>query len=113
MTKTMIIRPRMSEKAYGQSQTGTYVFEVPAGANKQSIATAVEQQFEVTVTAVNIANVKGKVKRSIRRGGRAVMGRRNDTKKAYVSLKEGDSIPVFAAVETEAGETKPAKKEEK
>jgi hypothetical protein len=48
---------------------------------------------------------KGKAKRTYRKsGGRSVMGRRSDAKKAYVTLKEGDSIPVFEAVK-EAEET--------
>ncbi|HEY1835664.1 MAG TPA: 50S ribosomal protein L23 [Candidatus Saccharimonadales bacterium] len=100
MDKTLTLKPRMSEKAYGLSQSqNVYVFDVPKGTNKHSVARAVTAQFEVTVERVNVANVKGKAKRTIRKGGRATPGRQSDTRKAYVTLKSGDSLPIFAAVE--------------
>ena len=100
MDKTILVIPRMSEKAYGQSQAlRTYIFDVPKSANRQTVAGAVATQFKATVTGVNITNVKGKAKRTVRKGGRAVAGRQSDVKKAYVTLKDGDSIPIFAAVE--------------
>lgn len=111
MSKTLLIRPRISEKAYGQSQTmNTYVFEVPADANRNQVSEAVSVQFDVTVTSVNILNVKGKAKRTVRKGGRQSLGRDNDIKKAYVTLKEGDSIAVFA---TEDADNEPKGKKEK
>src|SRR3546814_19411479 len=61
-------------------------------------------QFSVTVTSVNTAVTKGKAKRTVRKGGRPVAGRQSDFKKAYVTLKEGDSIPVFASEEEEKAE---------
>jgi large subunit ribosomal protein L23 len=98
MSKTLLLKPRVSEKAYGQSLTkNTYVFVVPNDANRTEVANAVEVQFEVSVTDVNILNVKGKAKRTVRKGGRQSAGRDSDFKKAYVTLKEGDSIAVFAA----------------
>lgn len=112
MSKTMILKPRISEKAYGQSLTkNTYVFVVPADANKHQVAEAIAAQFDVTVTEVNVLNVRGKAKRTVRKGGRQTTGRDNDFKKAYVTLKEGDSITVFAA-EDEKSEPK-GKKERK
>lgn len=99
MDKSMILKPRMSEKAYANSQTGVYVFLVPQDSSKHSVASAVSAQFNVTITSVNIANQAGKAKRTVRKGGRAIAGRTAEHKKAYVALKEGDSIPVFAAVE--------------
>ncbi len=115
MSKTMTLYPRISEKAYGQSQTlNTYAIVVPVDANKVTVAEAVTAQFGVTVTEVNIMNVRGKVKRSVRKGGRATTGRDNDFKKAYVTLKEGDSIAVFAAEEEQdAKEAKLAAKKGK
>lgn len=102
MSKTTILKPRLSEKAYGLSQTSnTYVFDVPADANKHTVARAVAAQFEVTVVNVNVTNVKGKAKRTVRKSGRAAMGRQNDVRKAYVTLKQGDSLPLFAAIEKE------------
>lgn len=108
MSKTMILRPRMSEKTYAESQAAVYVFVVPKEANKHSVARAVEAQFEVTVTNVNILNQKGKAKRTISRGGRRVAnGSQSDFKKAYVTLAEGQSLPIFEAVEeAEAKEEK-------
>lgn len=103
MDKTLVIRPRLSEKAYGLSEArGTYVVDVPADANKQTVARAMTAQFGVTVTGVRIVNVKGKLKRTMRKGGRPIMGKRADIKKAYVTLKEGDKLPFFAAVEEAA-----------
>lgn len=100
MDKSTVLRPHLSEKAYGQSQAlNVYVFKVPADASKQMVASAIKAQFEVTVKKVAISNLKGKQKRTIRRRGRVSTGKRVDVKKAYVTLKEGDSIPVFAAVE--------------
>ena len=112
MSMTMTLRPRVSEKAYGLSQVvNTYVIEVPKDANKVTVAKAVEVQFKVTVLEVNISNLKGKAKRTIRKGGRATPGKDVDVKKAYVKLKAGDTLPVFAT-EDKADE-KPAKKEKK
>lgn len=113
MDKTLILKPRLSEKAFAQSQTkNTYVFVVPVDATKHTVARAVTVQYEVTVTEVNIMNVKGKAKRSISKGGRRVSkGSQNDIKKAYVTLKGGDHLPLFAAEEEAAEEA--AKAEEK
>ena len=98
MSKNMTLKPRISEKAYGVSETlNTYVFQVPQDSNKLTIAKAVSDQFGVTVKSVNITNVKGKLKRTFRKGGKASIGKRSDIKKAYVTLAEGDSIAVFAS----------------
>lgn len=101
MSKTLTLKPRMSEKAYAQSQTGAYVFDVPGDANKHTVARAVSAQFEVTVTEVNVLTVKGKQKRSVTKRGVRSTGKRPDTKKAYVRLKEGQSLPLFEAIEAE------------
>lgn len=103
--KDLILKPRMSEKAYGLSQTrNTYVFDVPGDANKHTVARAVAAQFDVTVTNVNIANIAGKAKRTVRKNGRSVNGHQSDLSKAYVTLKEGDTLPIFAALEQAADE---------
>jgi large subunit ribosomal protein L23 len=114
MDKTTILKPRLSEKTYGLSETNNvYVFEVPANTNKHSVARAVSVQYAVTVLNVNITNVKGKAKRTVRKGGRPTMGKRSDVKKAYVTLKEGDKLPIFATEEDEKKADKKAKKEKK
>lgn len=101
-TTLMALKPRMSEKAYATSQAlNTYVFVVPYEANKVTVAQAVETQFDVTVEEVNILILKGKKKRSYRRGGRPSVGETSNVKKAYVRVKAGDQIPVFAAMEEE------------
>lgn len=112
MSLTMTLRPRVSEKAYGLSQTrNAYVFDVPGNANKVTVAQAVSAQFKVTVLSVNMLNIQGKVKRTVRKGGRATTGKDADIKKAYVTLKAGDSIAIFAAADE--ADAKPSKKEKK
>jgi len=104
MTNIVII-PRATEKAYGQSLNNVYVFNVPLTANKQQITAAVETQFDVKVTNIKTLVQSGKAVR-FSRGKRTQPGNttRKDSKKAYVTLAKGDSIKVF---------DEPAKEEEK
>lgn len=112
MSKQMVLKPRMSEKTYGLYQTGnTYVFLVPSNANKLTVAEAVQDQFNVSVISVRVLNEKGKTKQSYKKKFRPLSGKRSDSKKAYVKVKQGDNIPVFAAVEE--AEKKAAKEEAK
>ncbi len=113
MDKFMPLKPRLTEKAYGLSQTSnTYVFDVPRSTNKLTIVNAVKAQYNVTVADVRIAVVKGKNKRTfLNRRGKFVSGTRSDVKKAYVTLKEGDKLPIFAA--EEEADKKAAKEAEK
>lgn len=114
MEKLTLLRPRLSEKTFGLATSKTvYVFDVPASANKHTVAAAVAAQFDVTVIGVNITNLKGKAKRTIRKGGRAVNGRQSDRKKAYVTLKEGQSLPFFEVPEEPKNDKKAEKKAEK
>ena len=115
MDKTIVLTPILSEKAYGLSQTrNTYIFGVQKDANKHTVARAVAAQFDVTVTNVNITNIPGKPKRTVRKTGRSVNGYQSDTHKAYVTLKDGDSLPIFAAMEQDAAQAEAtAKKDEK
>lgn len=112
---SLVLKPRVSEKSYGMSTLrNTYVFDVERAANKHSIARAVSEQYGVTVTEVNTINQKGKVKRTVRKGGRPTLGYQADVKKAYVTLKAGDTLPIFAAIEkAEAKEAKVTEKIEK
>lgn len=82
-------RPIVSEKSYSLLDQGKYTFEVAPGANKTQIKIAVEQIFGVKVESVNTVNTKGKTRRT-----RFGTGKRKDTKKAIVSLREG-TIDVF------------------
>ncbi|OUD09422.1 50S ribosomal protein L23 [Marivivens niveibacter] len=85
----VIRKPIITEKASMASENGAVVFEVAMGANKPQIKEAVEALFGVKVKAVNTVITKGKVKRF-----RGTVGTRNDVKKAYVTLVEGNTIDV-------------------
>jgi large subunit ribosomal protein L23 len=109
MSKTMPLKPRLSEKTYGLSEAlNVYTFEVPADATKLTVAAAVKAQYEVTPTKVRIAAVAGKSKRTYKKSTRStVTGTKSGIRKAYVTLKEGDKLPIFAAVEeANTGEAK-------
>jgi large subunit ribosomal protein L23 len=69
------------------------VFKVRKDATKPQIKSAVEALFDVKVTAVNTLNVKGKVKRF-----RGRVGKRDDVKKAVVTLAEGQKIDVTTGI---------------
>ena len=81
----------MSEKSYGLLDANKYTFLVRPDANKIEIKLAVEKVFGVRVTGVNTLNREGKRQRT-----RHGWGRRNATKRAIVSLAEGDRIDLFA-----------------
>ena len=88
--RDVLLRPVISEKSYGLIDEGKYTFIVAPDANKTQIKLAVEQVFDVKVTAVNTINRQGKRKRT-----KAGYGKRSDTKRAVVSLKPGDRIEIF------------------
>jgi len=88
--RDILIRPVVSEKSYGLSDIGKYTFIVAPDANKTQIKQAVEAVFGVKVTQVNTVNRPGKRKRT-----RYGWGKRRDTKRAIVSLVEGDRIDIF------------------
>jgi large subunit ribosomal protein L23 len=88
--RDVLLAPVISEKSYGLIDEGKYTFLVHPDANKTEIKIAVEQVFNVKVTNVNTANRAGKKKRT-----RQGFGRRNDTKRAIVSLAAGDRIDLF------------------
>jgi len=104
MSKEIALRPRLSEKTYGLSENRVYVVQVPKETNKHAVARAIEAQFEVKVVKVNMTNIPGKSKRIVSISGKRMKnanGKRNDLKKAYVTLAPGNSLPFFAAVEEE------------
>jgi large subunit ribosomal protein L23 len=88
--RDILIRPVVSEKSYGLSDIGKYTFIVAPEANKTQIKQAVEAVFGVKVTQVNTVNRPGKRKRT-----RYGWGKRRDTKRAIVSLADGDRIDIF------------------
>ena len=89
---SVLIRPVVSEKTYALMENHTYVFIVDPKATKVDVRNAVEQAFNVKVTNVNTLNRKGKTTKNRRTG---VTGSRPATKRASVTLKQGDSINLF------------------
>lgn len=103
--------PRATEKAYAASTKDTYIFFVPTTATKQSIAQAIAEAFKVTVIDVRTTIRKGK-KTRFSKGKHAYPGityRRNH-KVAYITVKNGDKIPVFEEAKEEVKEDKKADK---
>ncbi|TDB91331.1 50S ribosomal protein L23 [Actinomadura sp. KC216] len=88
--RDVIIAPVVSEKSYGLLDENKYTFVVRPDANKTQIKQAVEAVFGVKVTNVNTLNRQGKRKRT-----RFGYGKRKDTKRAIVSLAEGERIDIF------------------
>ncbi len=89
--RDILIAPVISEKSYGLLDENKYTFLVRTDANKTQIKQAVEAIFGVKVTSVNTINRKGKQVRT-----RVGFGKRNDTKRAIVSLAAGDRIDLFS-----------------
>lgn len=84
----VLVAPQISEKAtYVADKNEQVIFIVTPDATKPEVKAAVELLFKVQVESVQIANLKGKVKRS----GRSV-GRRSNIRKAFVCLKPGQEI---------------------
>ena len=87
--RDILLAPVVSEKSYGLIDEGKYTFLVDPAANKTEIKIAVERVFGVKVASVNTANRQGKARRT-----RFGLGRRKDTKRAIVTLREG-TIDIF------------------
>ena len=86
----IILRPIITEKATMANENGQVTFAVAMDATKPEIKAAVEMLFSVKVTAVNTIVQKGKSKTF-----RGRPGRRSDTKKAMVTLAEGQNIDLM------------------
>ncbi|ERF55082.1 50S ribosomal protein L23 [Cutibacterium granulosum] len=89
--RDIILAPVVSEKSYGLLDQNTYTFLVKPTANKTEIKIAIQEIFGVKVTSVNTMNRKGKTRRT-----RYGMGKRPDTKRAIVTVAEGDRIDIFS-----------------
>ena len=85
--RDIIIAPIITEKSASLEAQNTYVFKVDVKANKTSIKQAIEKIFNVKVKEVRTVNSHPKKKRVGRYAGMT-----NKYKKAYVTLKEGNSI---------------------
>ncbi|MCL1906357.1 MAG: 50S ribosomal protein L23 [Propionibacteriaceae bacterium] len=90
--RDILLAPVVSEKSYTRIDENKYTFLVAPTANKTQIKIAVEKVFNVDVISVNTINRKGKVRRT-----RYGFGRRPDTKRAIVTLADGQSIDLFGS----------------
>jgi large subunit ribosomal protein L23 len=88
--RDVLLAPVVSEKSYGLLDENKYTFLVRPDANKTEIKIAVEKVFNVKVTGVNTINREGKRKRT-----RSGLGQRKSTKRAIVSVAEGQRIDIF------------------
>ena len=83
----VILNPLVTEKATQLSEFNKIVFSVPLSANKIDIKSSIEKIYSVKVLSVNTILLKGKTKRF-----KGVLGRRNSSKKAIVTLASGNTI---------------------
>lgn len=99
--------PRATEKAYAAQTKNVYIFFVPKSASKQEVAKQISEAFKVTVIDVRTTVRKGK-QTKFSKGKHAYPGitYRRDHKVAYITLKDGDKIPVFDEVKEEVKEDK-------
>lgn len=89
----VILAPHITEKSTILSENNAVVFKVGKEATKPQIKEAVEALFDVKVTRVNTLVQKGKVKR-----WKGKPYKRNDVKKAVVTLAEGQSIDITSGI---------------
>ena len=90
--RQVLLSPVVSEKSYALLEANQYTFLVHPSASKPEIADAVRSIFDVTVLKVNTINRQGKKTRNRRTGK---VGSKASTKRAVVTLAEGDSIDLF------------------
>ena len=90
----VLLAPVVSEKSYSLINDRKYTFKVHEDAHKTQIRQAVEELFDVKVTAVNVSKVQPKPKR---RG--MIKGTKQGWKKAIVQVAEGQEIQIFAGAQ--------------
>ena len=89
--RDVLLAPVVSEKSYSLLDENKYTFLVAPGANKTEIKIAVEAIFKVHVLGVNTINRQGKKRRT-----RSGFGKRPDTKRAIVTVADGERIDIFS-----------------
>lgn len=90
----LLLKPVVTEKSSLIGAAGNkVVFRVHPDTSKDEVRAAVERVFKVNVEAVNTVNYMGKLKRTMRS-----LGRRDRFKKAYVTLKEGQTIDLVEGI---------------
>jgi large subunit ribosomal protein L23 len=85
----VIVSPVITEKATNASEHNKVVFKVALTATKPQIKEAVEKLFDVKVKSVNTLRREGKWK-----AFKGRLGKQSDTKRAIVTLEEGQTIDV-------------------
>jgi large subunit ribosomal protein L23 len=94
----VLIKPILTEKANSQQDKfRRYAFKVNRKANKLEIKKAIEGFYGVTVTDVNTAVIPGKSKTRFTKAG-YLKGQKPAYKKALVTVADGESIDLYAAV---------------
>ena len=88
--ESVIIRPRITEKASLKAREHIYVFDVLKSANKRAISSAIQKIYSVVPLKIRVVQIPSKTitvrgKKGVKSGG----------KKAYVHLKKGDKIEVI------------------
>lgn len=91
----IIRKPLITEKAMKMGEKRQYVFRVDPRSNKIEIRKEIEKMFEVNVESIRTCRIKGKVKARLTRRG-YMKGSTALVKKAYVTLKEGQSIDIVS-----------------
>jgi large subunit ribosomal protein L23 len=96
--KNIILKPIISEKMTLQGdRLNRYGFIVHKGANKIEIRKAIQELYNVDVTAVNTIRYGGKAKSRNTRAG-IIVGRTSAYKKAIISLAEGEKIDFYSNI---------------
>jgi len=93
-------KPLITEKAMKLSANGQYAFDVNPNSNKIEIKKAVEEMYDVNVESVRTVRIKGKVKARMTKKG-FIRGKAPLRKKAYVTLKEGQTIEIVSGTQAE------------
>jgi len=89
----VVLAPHITEKSTMVSEHNAVVFKVANDASKPQIKAAIEALFNVSVTKVNTILTKGKTKK-----WKGTPYRRSDSKKAIVTLAEGQSIDITSGI---------------
>lgn len=93
-----IVKPLVTEKVTDLTEKhNVFCFVVRPEANKLQIQNEVEALYNVKVVSVNTVNYAGKNKTRYTKAG-LLRGKTNAFKKAYVTLKEGESIDFFSNI---------------
>lgn len=88
----VILGPVISEKSIGNTAINRYTFYINKNATKNEVSLAVEKQYKVDVLDVKVINIRGK---KVQFGKKRIKGKRNDKRKAIVTIKAGQKIEIF------------------